>query len=94
MNCAVRDWSADFRFIVGAHCCRCVSEIDLIDNRLVEIGISVEDSDKLLGAVLEAARGGGIAVDSACRSLSTGSVLFHSLGKNCFLSEDVINNCI
>jgi hypothetical protein len=75
---AVRDWSDDFTFILGDHHYRCpssvaqflsplVSKLHLIDATISELRLEVKDRDNFFGSVLEAARGGRIAVDSAHR---------------------------
>jgi hypothetical protein len=75
---AVRDWSSDFTFVIGDHRYRCrpsaaqflsprLSKLHLIDATVSELRLEVEDGDGLFSSVLEAARGGSIAVDSAHR---------------------------
>jgi hypothetical protein len=75
-NVGVQDWSHHFALIVGDHrswfpsslarfLSPRVSQLDSIDDRIGKIRIVVEDPDELFGAVLEAARGGNIAVGSA-----------------------------
>jgi hypothetical protein len=75
---AVRDWSDDFTFIVGDYRYRCpssfaqflsprVTELHSVDDTISEIKIGVEDPDELFSVVLEAARSGGITVDSPHR---------------------------
>jgi hypothetical protein len=77
-NVAVRDWSDDFTFIILDHRYLCrssivqflssqVSELQSIDAAISELRLDVEDGDDLFGSVLEAARRGGVAVDSAHR---------------------------
>jgi hypothetical protein len=77
-NVAVRDSYNDFIFIVGDHPYQCssslahflspcVAELHSADETIDEIRIGVEDPDELFGAVLEAARGCSITVDSAHR---------------------------
>jgi hypothetical protein len=44
-----------------------VSRLHCIDATISELTLDVEDRDNLFGSVLEAAGGGGIAVDSAHR---------------------------
>jgi hypothetical protein len=77
-NVVVRDWSDDFTFLLGNHHYRCsssvaqflspqVSILHSIDDTVDEIKIDVEHPDELFGAVLEAARGGSIPVDSTYR---------------------------
>jgi hypothetical protein len=75
---AVRDWSDDFTFIIGNHRYGCssslaqflsprVSKFHWIDATISELRLEVEDQDNFFGSVLEAARGGSIAVDSTHR---------------------------
>jgi hypothetical protein len=77
-NVNVRDWSDDFTFIIGNHCCRCppffaqflsplVSNLHSIDATISELRLEVDDGEELFGSVLEAAHGCSIAVDSAHR---------------------------
>jgi hypothetical protein len=77
-NAAVRDWSDDFAFIVGDHRYQCpssvaqflsplVSKLHSIDATISGLRLAIEDGDKLLGSVLEAAKGDSIAIDSANR---------------------------
>jgi hypothetical protein len=77
-NAPVGDWSDDFTLVVGDHRHRCrssvaqfvsprVSKLQWIDATISELRLEVEDGDEFLGSVLEVAKGGDIAVDSAHR---------------------------
>jgi hypothetical protein len=48
---------------------RFISALHLIDATIPELKFESEDGGKLFGSVLEAARGGSIAVDSAHRQI-------------------------
>jgi hypothetical protein len=67
----VRDCSDEFAFMIGDHCSRCPSSVaqffslHLTDATVSELKFEFENGDELFGLVLEAARGGGIAVDLA-----------------------------
>jgi hypothetical protein len=75
-NVAVQDWSDVFTFVIGGHRYECqpsvaeflsprVAELHSFDPTMSELILEVEDGDALFGSVLEAAKGGSIAVDSA-----------------------------
>jgi hypothetical protein len=77
-NVAVRDWPDDFTFIIGNYRYRCrslvtqflsprVSKLNSINATIWELGLEIDDSDKLFGSMLEAAGQGSIAVNSAHR---------------------------
>ena len=81
-NVAVRDWSADFTFIVRDHRYRCrssvahflspqASKLHWIDATISGLKLEIEDEDELFGSVLESAGGDSITVDSAHRATFT-----------------------
>jgi hypothetical protein len=82
-NVAVRDWSANFTFVIGDHrywrpssfvqfLSPGISKLQLIDATILEPRLEIEDGDELFDSVLEAAGGGGIAVDSVHRRIFEG----------------------
>jgi hypothetical protein len=77
-NVQIRDSSDGFTFVLGSRRYRCPSSVaqflsprvchlHWIDATIDELGLEVYDRDELFRSVLEAARGGSIALDSAHR---------------------------
>jgi hypothetical protein len=77
-NVAIGDWSDDFTFVIGNYRYRCPSSaaqflsprvfnLHCVDATISGLTLEVQDGDDLFSSMLEAARGGGIAVDPARR---------------------------